>query len=338
MEYYVVSIALYLVINVVLVLGMEVQFGFAGVLNFGYIAFVAIGAYVTAVTSMGTQQGVQQEYILHWSLPWPLPLLLAGLVSAVLGLVMAFLAMRRLRSDYLAISTIALSQVLWTVIGNDTALFNGWQGLINVPRPWQMDDAPFLLVATIIGLLIFFVCRQLYRSPLGRVWRTVRQDEMVAESFGRDAFRARVISLLVGCFIAGVGGGLLVEYGTSFSTGAWMPVETFFILAAVIVGGNGNYLGAILGAAVVLVLIGEGSAYIPQTIDPMIVESLRGVLTGLLLILVLKFKPAGLWPESSLRLYREPSPSLITAPKDRGADSKDQEAGSDAPSGKAGML
>jgi len=203
------------------------------------------------VTSLGHGSTYYvQQYILQWSLPWPLPLLLGGCAAGILGLLMAFLAMRRLRSDYLAISTIALSLVLWTVIGNQSALFNGWQGLDGIPRPVPafIENAPgvgadvfFFVLTAAIAVLVFFISWRLYRSPQGRAWRAVREDEVAAESCGHPSFTAKLGAFLLGCVIAGIGGGLLAEYAGAYSTNAWLPLETFVVWAALIVGGPGNY-------------------------------------------------------------------------------------------------
>ena len=335
MSYYILTIGTLFAINVILVLGLNVQFGYAGVLNFGYIAFVAIGSYVTSATSLGggSSQYYVQQYILGWNLPWPLPVILGGLASAAMGLLVAFIAIRRLRSDYLAISTIAMSLVLWTVIGNETWLFNGWQGVAGVPRPFasQLQNAPqvasdaiFFGICVAVAVLVFIACRQLYHTPLGRSWRAVREDDVAAESSGHPSFQRKLSAFVVGCFIAGIGGGLLAEYATAFSTSAWLPLETFFIWAAMIVGGPGNYLGAVLGAAIVLVGLNEGTRYLPSVVDPATVQALRGVAIGVLMLLVLKFRPEGLIPERRIHLYkREKGARLL---EQRGSGSSGKEA------------
>lgn len=313
MGYYILTLAIVLAINAIIVSGLNVQYGFAGVLNFGYIAFVAIGAYVAAVTSLGNgNPNFVQSYILHWNLPWPLPVIMGGLAAALLGCIMAFIALRSLRSDYLAIATIALSQVLWTVIGNATPLFNGWQGVAGVPRPFSgltknasafNTDLFFLIIVLVIGALIYLANRMLYRSPLGRVMRGVREDEAVVETFGRQAFKIKFIAFTFGCFIAGIGGALLVEYQSAYGTQAWLPLETFVIWAAMIVGGTGNNGGAVIGAAVVMVGINEMTRFLPSSISPEILEPLRGVLIGVIMLLVLKFMPSGVLSERRIRLY-----------------------------------
>jgi len=320
MLYYAIIILTLIALNAILVMGLNIQFGYAGVLNFGYVTFVAVGAYVTAVSTLGKgNSNFVQQYILHWSLPWPLPLILAGLVSAALGALMAVVALRRLRSDYLAIATISMSQVIWTVIGNDTPLFNGWQGLAGVPQPFAIPlqnasqvttSIVFLIISVVMAVLVYIGSRLLYRSPLGRLMRSVREDDVVTETFGHSAFKIKFIAFVIGCFVAGVGGGLLVEYQSAYSTNAWLPIETFIIWAALIIGGTGNNLGAIVGSAVVLVGINEATRFLPSFIDPSILQPIRGILIGALMLVVLKFMPAGLISERRIKLYKTKGSSI----------------------------
>lgn len=313
MQYYVLLVATSLAINAILALGLNLQFGFTGVLNFGYIVFVATGAYITAATTLGEgAPGFIQTYIIQWSLPWPLPLLLGGLAAAVLAALMAFVALKDLRSDYQAIAMIALAQVLWIAIGNQPAIFNGYQGLAGIPRPFTdaladaapiVNDLVFLAITVVFLSGTLYLCRRVYRSPLGRVMRAVKDDEVVPESFGRSSLRIRLTAFVLGSFIAGVGGGLLVEHDSAFGSNGWVPIETFIIFAAVIIGGMGNNLGAVAGAAVVLVGLNEATRFIPSSIPSAIIQPLRGILIGVLMLLVLRFRPEGLFPERRLRLY-----------------------------------
>lgn len=315
MEYYVLLLATSLAINSILALALNLQFGLTGVLNFGYIVFVAAGAYVTAVTTLGKgAPGFIQTYIVHWSLPWPLPLLAGGLVAALLAVLVAFVALRDLRSDYQAIAMIALAQVMWIVIGNQSSIFNGYQGLAGVPRPFSgvlasatplTNDLVFLLICVAFFAASAYVCRRIYRSPLGRIMRAVKDDEVVPESFGRGTLRIRLTAFVVGSFLAGVGGGLLVEHDSAFGSNGWVPIETFIIFAAVIIGGMGSNIGAIVGAAVVLVGLNEATRFLPSSIPGNIVEPLRGILIGALMLLVLRFRPQGIVPERRNRLYRK---------------------------------
>ena len=315
MQYYLLLILTSLAINSILALALNLQFGFTGVLNFGYIVFVAVGAYITSVTTLGQgAPGFVQTYFVHFSLPWPLPLLAGGLVAAALAGVFALIALRDLRSDYQAIAMIALAQVLWTIIGNQQGIFNGYQGLAGIPRPFSgvlanasptTNDVVFLLICVAFATATFYLCRRVYRSPLGRVMRAVRDDEVVPESFARSSLRVRLVAFVLGSFLAAVGGGLLVEHDSAFGSNGWVPIETFIIFAALIIGGMGSNVGAVVGAAFVLVGLNEATRFLPSSIPAEVIQPVRGILIGVLMILMLRFRPEGLVPERRWRLYRK---------------------------------
>lgn len=316
MAIYFLTLAILGAIFITIVLGFNIQYGLTGILNFSYITFVAAGAYTTAVTTLGRGTiSYPQEYILHWSVAWPIALLLSGLVASALSLLLAFAVMQRLRSDYLAIATIALGTVVWTIVGNVTFLFNGWTGLAGIPRPYSnlglntngglTGDVIFFVICVGVAAVAFLVTRRLYRSPLGRVLRVVREDPDVAATFGRNVVSVRLFAFVVGSFIAGVGGGLLVMEVGAFNPNAFVPAETFLLLAAVIVGGSSSPWGSAVGAVLVMVLIDEATRYLPtQQFAPSVIGGLRTVVTGALLVAVLRFLPNGIVPENNSRFYR----------------------------------
>jgi branched-chain amino acid transport system permease protein len=299
-------------INAILVLGFNIQYGYAGILNFTYYTFAAIGAYITAVTTMGPPPpnvGVQ-VYILQWSLPWPVGLLLGGLVAAALGLLVVLIAVRRLRSDYLAIVTVSVGFIVWEIIDNYIPLFDGDNGLFAVPHITgslplsSIGYTVVMLAVSAVCLAAFYwVARRIYHSPFGRVLRAVREDEIVAASFGKNVFQAQVWVFVIGSFMAGIAGGLLIQYIGAWNPNAFLPLETFVLLAALVIGGTANYNGAILGAFVVIELLDELSRFLPTFGRPDLVGAVRAIVIGVALILVLRFKPGGLLGESRIRLY-----------------------------------
>lgn len=301
---YVLSLLPLIFIYGVIVLGLNLQVGFTGILNLTYFTFVAFGAYIAAVLSLGpVEPDSGMVYILGANLPFPVTSLIAGLVSAALGTVIAFAALRRLRSDYLAIVTVGAGYVIYTIMGNQTNLFNGWNGLFGIPTPVPDSLSPdgqqlfFTVICLLFLIVTFFVMERIRTSPLGRMMRGIRDDEGVVEAFGRNVFRTRIMIFALGCFVAGVGGSLLVFYATAFNPQSFLPPETFIMFAAMIIGGIGNNWGSVLGAAVVPVAFAEVTRFIPEFGHPGLVESLRGLAVGILLILVLRFMPQGLLRE-----------------------------------------
>jgi branched-chain amino acid transport system permease protein len=334
MAIYWVTLLITATIYITVVLGLNIQYGIAGVLNFSYITFVAVGAYITAAVTLGNsnQYGIIQTFILHWSLPWPVALLLAGAASAVLSLILLFAVMQRLRSDYMAISVVALGTVIWTVIGNVNSLFNGVQGLSGVPRPYSdlgidsngglTGDLVFLCITSVIALAAYMVARRIYSSPFGRLLRGVREDPDVVATFGRSVIRARGAAFVLGSFMAGVGGGLLVMQVGAWNPDAFLPPETFILFAAVIIGGSGRPLGAVVGSVLVIVAFTEALRYLPTTFSASVVGGVQLIAIGLLLILMVRFRPQGLFPENTRAIYAkrpttpaggEAPPSLVSA-------------------------
>ena len=134
--YYIFTLAFFLFDYFILAMGLNIQYGETGILNFAYIGFVAIGAYVTGALSLPNSAGTGQYYIFGFSLPFPVNLLLGGLTASAFAVVVALIALRRLRTDYLAMVLISLSLVLYDVCNNYVPLFNGADGLYNVPEPF----------------------------------------------------------------------------------------------------------------------------------------------------------------------------------------------------------
>jgi ABC-type branched-subunit amino acid transport system permease subunit len=292
--------------------GLNLQFGEAGILNFAYIGFVAIGAYVTGVTSMGRPvPGSGQAYMFGASLAFPLNLLLGGLASCALALLVAFVAFRRVRSDYLAMVLISLSLVLYDVINNYVPLFGGADGLSAVPMPLSdvlnLDANSFLVFFAVLSVAIagvmWLVMSRITRSPLGRTLRAIRDDPDVVRALGKNVFRYQLTAMLIGAFYAGIGGGLIIEFSSSFNTSAWLPPETFLIFAALIIGGLRNNSGVVVGALIVPVLFTQLPRFLPDIPGhPGLILSLDGVAIGLLLIATLWFRPQGIVPERPRKL------------------------------------
>ena len=190
----------------------------------------------------------------------------------VVALIVALITLRRLRTDYLAIVLISVSLVLYDFCNNYVSLFNGADGLYNVPEPFAKalgltvnSFIPFFAgVTAVVALLLWFVMSRVTRSPMGRTFRAIRDDHTVAAALGKDVFRMQLKSMLIGSFYAGIGGGLLIQFGGSFNPTAWLPGETFVVFAVLIVGGAGNNIGMFVGALLVETLLIHLPAFLPE--------------------------------------------------------------------------
>jgi ABC-type branched-subunit amino acid transport system permease subunit len=146
--------------------------------------------------------------------------------------------------------------------------------------------------------LLWLVANRIYNSALGRTLRAIREDVDVAEALGKNAFKFQLIALGIGCFYAGVGGALTIEFITAFNPNAFQAPETFVIWAALLVGGRANNWGAMLGSFVVPVLLFEGTRFIPVPQSAgILVGGIRFMVVGVALMLILWFRPEGILPE-----------------------------------------
>ncbi len=312
--YYAVTLIFFFFLYCILNWGLNLQFGRTGILNFAYIAFVAVGAYFTGVLSLGSPiAGSGESYILGSTLPFPIPLIVGGLASSAFGLLIGLIAFRRLRSDYLAIVMISVSIVLYDVVTNFVPLFDGADGLNGVPEPFSgalnLNANSFLYVfAAFTGLVAlagWWVMSRLTRSPLDRTFRAIRDDPDVARGLGKNVFGYQMLAMAVGSFFAGIGGGLLMEFVGAFNTSAWTSGETFVIFAALIIGGLGNNAGMIAGSLAVPVIFVQLPKFLPQIGgNPALIPEIDNMIIGILLILTLWFRPQGLVPERRMTFDR----------------------------------
>ncbi len=264
-----------------LALGLNIVVGFAGLLDLGYVAFFAVGAYIWA---MFTSQAPTIFNVNGWLVPsWaffaflPIGVLLAALVGILLGL-----PVLRLRGDYLAIVTLGFGEMIRVLVRNGEQpinLTNGSQGLFDVARPplptalvdfvaWSANtlnfrvDNPepvaqqiifYLLAVAILGIIIV-VARRLDDSAIGRAWTAIREDEVAAIAMGVPLVRMKLLAFATGASFAGAIGVLYAAKQTFVSPESFSLIQSISILAMVIVGGLGSIRGVILGAVLVTLL------------------------------------------------------------------------------------
>jgi len=277
----------------IVALSLNLEFGFAGLANFGKVAFFLVGAYTYAVLS---QIGV----------PFYLCLIAGALTSALFGLLISLPALR-LRTDYLAIAILAFGEILRLIVKAEHWIAGGVWG-INVSPAISLAGASFEVdVLVNIGLvyfcllICFLVAQLLANSPYGRVMRAIREDEVAAEALGKDRAKYKAQVLMIGSAMAGVAGGLYAQYLQFIDPYMFMPMITFTVWMMVILGGPANNWGALLGAGLVeLFARGANLAkdYLTLPVDP---GNLQYILFGVLIILVLLYRPGGLLKESPIK-------------------------------------
>lgn len=311
MEFYLITMAVVFASDAIFVLGLNLQFGLTGIINLGYIMFYAIGAYIAGVLTLGSASSpaakqLVQTYILGAHLPYPLPALGALVAAGLLAVPVGLIALRSTREDLAALVTVGVFLVVWIVIGNDTPIFNGYNGLIEIPRPfhgifgWSAAATNWLyvLVAFVWVALSYWASNAILHAPLGRTLRAIRENPEGAESLGKSVFWLRLLSFVVGSAFAGLAGAILVQYTTTWAPTSWSFPETIVAYSALIVGGRGNNRGAILGAFLVPVVIGQAVLFLPQIGGgATLLAALQWIGIGVLTLLFLWFRPGGLVPE-----------------------------------------
>jgi len=242
-----------------LALALNLQWGQTGLFNAGIAAFYAIGAYVTAILITPPAPAVAGVYPGHlggFSQNWLLALPVSALVAGFVGFLIAIPTLR-LRTDYLAISTLGLGEVIRLILLNDAPLTGGTIGIFFIPKmfanytfiPQGWQQVLIAVVAVGIVGITFFALWYLGRSPWARVLKSIREDEDAAEVLGKDTFAFKLQSFVLGCSIMGAAGSVFTVFLIYIEpVQTFAPLITFTIWAMLMLGGTGNNKGAILGA------------------------------------------------------------------------------------------
>jgi len=312
--------ATFVAIYAIFALGLNVQWGYTGVFNFGVMAFFLVGANAAAII---TKPPASTEYVRYVGgfgeklsfLPflnsdqW-LPFLFGVAGAAVCAGILAFLlsiSALRLREDYLAIATIGIAELLRRVTIEERGLVNGTRGLVGIPRPLGDLVEPgeykyvMLAIAAVTLIVAYIAIERGIRSPWGRVLRALREDELTTAASGKNVFAFKSQGFVAGAMIMGIGGAMY-----AYANGAVSPQTfthffgTFIFWAMLMVGGSGNNRGAILGAYVVwgfwtITLQLQGYP-LPVMISSRIFF-IRDFILGALIVIVLLLRPQGLLPE-----------------------------------------
>lgn len=306
---------------VMLALGLNIVVGFAGLLDLGYIAFYAVGAYLYALLA-SPHLGLAFPDLfpggVHWPL-WailPLGALVAGCFGALLGA-----PTLRLRGDYLAIVTLGFGEIIRIFLNNLNApinLTNGPKGIASIdavrvagtPITRGIDLGGFTLpglygyyyLFVALAIVVVIISLRLEHSRLGRAWVAIREDEIAAKACGINTRNVKVLAFALGASFGGVAGGLFASFQEFVSPESFGLLESVMVLCMVVLGGMGSIPGVIIGA-LLLALLPEALRFWAAPLqmqlfgkvlmDP---ESLRMLMFGLALILMMRFRPQGLYP------------------------------------------
>jgi branched-chain amino acid transport system permease protein len=278
-------------------LGLQLNVGFTGIVNFGQAGFMAIGAYSMGILVVKA----------GWSFWLALPA--ATAIAMAAGLLIGLPSLR-LRADYFAIVTIAFAEIIRYVAQNARGLTGGNQGLLGYDHTWagvsawfldRLDAvglgdqflAPLLIVTWLTALVLMLLLGRLQRTPWGRVLRAIREDEDAARALGKNTFAYKLQSLMIGAALGAVAGYFLALNLAFISPEAFEPLFTFIGYAVLILGGLASYAGVALGALVLWTLL-EATRFLDLPLAAEKVAALRFILVGLLLITLIAFRPQGI--------------------------------------------
>ncbi len=295
---------------VMLALGLNIVVGFAGLLDLGYIAFFAVGAYSYALLA-------SPQFGIHWPVLVLLPL--GAALAALFGILIGAPTLR-LRGDYLAIVTLGFGEIIRVLLNNlnrPVNITNGPQGItlidpvqiggLSLAKTQEFAGLTFsaahnyYYLFLLFALLTIVVSLRLQHSRIGRAWEAIRDDELAAAAMGIHTRNLKLLAFAMGATFGGVAGGLFAAFQGFVSPESFHLIDSIMVLCMVVLGGMGNVAGVVLGA-VLLTALPEALRYIGPLqqrllgevlIDP---ADLRMLLFGLALVLMMLLRPQGLWP------------------------------------------
>ena len=308
-----VRITNFAILFVLLSLGLNIVVGFAGLLDLGYIAFYAVGAYVYALLA-------SPHFGLH--LPWWMILPIGAFVACLFGIMLGTPTLK-LRGDYLAIVTLGFGEIIRIFLNNLSEPFNltnGPKGITTIDsiRFFGLDFGAttrfgdFAVSGTIkyyyfllaVMIVVIVVNMRLQNSRIGRAWEAIREDELAARGMGINTTHMKLLAFAMGASFGGIAGGMFSAIQGFISPESFILTESVMVLAMVVLGGMGNIWGVVLGA-ILLSFVPEVLRYTVEPlqrwifgrsiIDP---EVIRMLLFGLAMVVMMLFRPAGLWPSA----------------------------------------
>jgi branched-chain amino acid transport system permease protein len=322
-----------------LALSFNLEYGYTGQPNLGKVFFLSIGAYVAgavvahtiaALTGYGedlfTARAANARLLYAAANPGAILglfaaiLVLASLAGAAFGVLASYPALR-LRGDFLAIVLIAVGEVGRVFVRTYQPIAGGNIGTGGVPNPFvflgdRTGRVAFSLVALGLALVVFLLVQRLSNTPFGRLLKSVRDDELVSNVLGKRAPQVKALVLAVGSGVAAIAGVLWAFWYQTVAADDFVPQTTFLVVAMVLLGGAANHRGALVGAIAMTVMdhVTRPSFYAILGLEvriPFDINYLRYILIGLLIILILRFRPEGLLPETPVR-----TPALAVAAAD----------------------
>lgn len=282
------NIMITVLIYIMLGLGLNIVVGLAGLLDLGYVAFYAVGAYSYALLNY------------HYDISFWTALPIGAGLGALFGIILGYPVLR-LRGDYLAIVTLAFGEIIRLILENWNEFSFGPSGIAKIPRPsffgiqFTLENATNYIYFIMIGLVLFtiFVVGRLQNSRIGRAWEALREDEVACQAMGIDKAKTKLTAFAMGATWAGMAGAVFAAKTTFINPASFTIWESIIILCIVVIGGMGSIIGVIFGTLVLILL--------PEYLRAF--AEYRLLIFGAVLVLMMIFRPEGII-RSDRKIYR----------------------------------
>lgn len=284
---------------IILGLGLNIVVGFAGLLDLGYVAFYAIGAYTYALLA-----SVQFDLHVSFWVALPIAAMLAAFAGILLGI-----PVLRMRGDYLAIVTLGFGEIIRLLLNNLRELTNGSQGVFEIDKPVLFGETlksgtHFYYLIFILLIFVIFISNRLNHSKVGRAWIAMKEDEDVAQMTGINTTHFKLLAFGIGAFIGGGGGAIFAAWQGYISPDNFNLFVSINVICLIIIGGIGSIPGVIVGAVALIAL--------PDILRQF--KDYRLLLFGFLLIVMMIARPEGIIPSRRRKLELNPGEEPTTTP------------------------
>lgn len=288
---YILHIGIMINIYILLVLSANLPIGMANLLTMGQAAFYGIGAYISAF------------FLMQFNLPFLVVALAVMLLTGLFSYVVSFASVK-LKGDYFILATLGFQMIVYTVLYNWTDVTRGPYGIPGIPSIklvgiWEVSGVyGYFFLTTAIAVLVAFLFKSIKYSPYGRVLRALRNDEHSVAAMGRNPIAFKSWAFFLSAAFSGLAGLIYASYVSYIDPTSFTIDESIFILSALFIGGTGNIRGPILGALFVVIL--------PEVLrfvglPDAIAANMRQIIYGMALIIVMYFRPQGLWGETDIK-------------------------------------
>ena len=270
-------------IYIIIAISLNLIAGYTGIFSIAHAGFYGIGAYVVALMSV--------HFGTSFFVNLPCSILISGLVAAILAI-----PALRIHDDYLVIATFGFQMILFSIFNNWVSLTGGPLGIPGIPKIQIFGltiDSHFeyLIFTGLFALAIYSIAKRLVGSPFGRVLKAIREDEIFAQSLGKNVTKYKILVFVIGGIMAAIAGALYAHYITFVDPTSFTILESIFMISIVIIGGAGRLAGSVLGA-IVLIVIPELLRFLG--IPSAIAANMRQMIYGALLVLFIYLRPKGI--------------------------------------------